>query len=504
MSEPDTAREYIRGKNFVIEPFQESFYNSYARFPGFIGGWGTGKTTNLILKGITLSYKYPGNKGMIFRKTERSLRESTISDFTEYTSFKVPKTNPVVEIPGSGGSTIIFGHADDMRGLTELLQNINLGWIGIEQAEELQTQEVFDHLRGRLRRILTPLPVIQKKLVELGIIDRVYQDWRELDGDVHDAAVDALTNVLHEPYQQFMIIANACGHNWIWKRWIKERWPGYEVTEANSFANKRHIRKVTLDDWERLKLENPRKYARMVMNSHEDYDREGAFYAGLMSDALKAGRVELDTLYDENTPVYTFWDLGVRASDTTAIWFVQFMAHEIWLVDYHESHSQGMNFYSHMLDQKPYRYAAHYLPPDAVQRMQGSVIEVRYDVMKKLRSQHNEAVRLVERHRVEERIAATRGMLNRCKFNQKCEKGVNVLNNYRKKKYEGHSTEDIPVFGPMPDPRSPWRNGADAFGYMAVVYRYQKPDDDAFDVIDEDDEYSDFTLDNGVQDLLKV
>lgn len=490
---------------FRPEPIQLPFMRSTARFPAYVAGWGTGKTMTMIMKALILSTKYKNNQGMIFRKTETSLRDSTIRDFQDYTHLKVPKVDPKVKIPGTN-SWILFGHADDMRSLQGKLQNINLGWAGIEQTEEMQTPAAFDMLRGRLRRILTPSREVQQKLVDLGALDGVVRDFRQVPNDPpakkRDKAVHALIHQLKEPYHQLMVIANTNGHNWIYKRWKKKSWPEYELSEAHSFQNEAHLLKEDLDDWARLKLENPKKHARLVMNSWEDYDIEGAYYAELMSDALKAGRCEIETLHDPQVPVYTFWDLGVRASDTTAIWFVQFIDSEIWLIDYHEEYGKGMDHYSRVLDARKYSYAAHYLPPDAVVRLQGEHITTRLNIMRKLR---REPVRLVDSHRVEERIATVRGIVNRCKFSDKCEAGVEALNNYKKKTDENKSTEDTPVFMSTPK-HDVWSNGADAFGYMAVVYRYQKPSDDmAFSgSMDEDDMLDFYGSDIGETNLLRV
>jgi hypothetical protein len=491
-------------KRFKLKSFQRPFFKSAARFPAFIAGWGTGKTMTMILKGVHLSNLYHRNLGMIFRKTEKSLRDSTISDFQDYTGLAVPVTNPRVEIPGTG-SKILFGHADDMKGLEGMLQNINLGWIGIEQAEERESAAVFDTLRGRLRRVLTPPVEVQKRLVELGTLDRVVKDFREIPNDPPDKKLDrAIASIISDldmPYNQFMIIGNTNGHNWIYRRWKQLKMEGYDLSEACSFDNQDHIPQTTLEDWERLKVENPKLYARCVMNSWEDYNIEGAYYAELMSDALKAGRVEVETLYDTGIPVYTFWDLGVGASDTTTIWFVQFVGGEIWLVDYHEEHGKGMNHYSKVLDRKPYTYGAHYLPPDATARLQGPDIVVRINVMRQLR---REPVRLVERHRIEERIAVVRGILNRCKFSSKCNVGVNSLNNYKAKRKPRQEDDGTVTYLSKPD--HTWAsNGADAFGYMAMVYRYQKPDDDAFNEYTDQGEWIEGgDSDAGITDLLGV
>jgi len=470
---------------FRVQPqdFQERFLFSTVRFPAYIAAWGTGKTLMMIAKGIYLSSLYRGNLGMIVRKTETSLRKSTIRDFEDYTRIRVPQTTGEVVIPGTG-SHIIFTHADDMRALGDMLQNINLGWAAIEQAEEMQSPDVFDMLRGRLRRVLTPSQEIQEQLVKMKVLRKPVDNFRQLerlnrkykprkDGEEYllDYAIRMMTTRLGQPYHQLFPIANANGHNWLWHRWIYDPKEEYEVVQARSSQNHAHIRADVLRDWERMRDENPKKYNRYVMNSHEDFDMDGAFYAGLMSDALKQHRVGVDTLFEPNAPVYTFWDLGIRASDTTVIWFVQFVGKEIWLVDYYENFGEGMGHYATVLGDRKYNYDEHWLPPDVKQRLQTEDLDDRLRILKRLRPR--DTFRVVTRHSVASRIETGRGIIPRCRFSAKCRKGVEALNNYKRKKNEIMSTDLKPVF--MSDPEHGWAsNGSDAFGYLAWVYRKQR------------------------------
>ena len=507
--------EQVNAFRVKPQPFQRRFLFSTALFPAYIAAWGTGKTLMMITKGLMLSNLYHGNLGMIVRKTETSLRKSTIRDFEDYTKIKVPLTTGEVTVPGTG-SRIIFTHADDMRNLQEMLQNINLGWAAIEQAEEMVSPDVFDQLRGRLRRVLTPSQEVQESLVKLKVLKKAVPNWRMLEGlnrkykpykegDIYllDYAIDVLKTQLEQPYHQLFPIANAAGHNWLWHRWIYEDWKEYQVTQACSFDNKAHIRKTTLDNWAMLKVENPRKYNRYVLNSHEDFDMEGSFYAALMSDALKQHRVGVDTLFEPSAPVYTFWDLGIRASDTTVIWFVQFVEKEVWLIDYYENCGEGMKHYAKILREKNYDYAEHFLPPDVSTRMQHEDIDDRLSILKRLRQR--DVFRTVQRHSVASRIERGRGVIPRCRFSGKCRKGVEAMNHYRRKKNEIMSTENKSVF--MNDPLHDWSsNGADAFGYMAWVYRHQKISgyiygfEGAVPAWYADDSYED----DGVDDLLEV
>ncbi len=199
--------------------------DSRERYPAFVAGWGTGKTMFAILKGLALSEDFPGNRGLIIRKNFVDLRDSTMKDFTEYTGIKIP-SNKTVIFPNK--SEILFRHADELAGI---LQNVNLGWFLIEQAEEFATNDIFLKLsRGRLRK----------------------------------------ANV---PFRQAFIIANTNGHNWIWKDWkvrtkYKEKYP---LWEATPFDNP-YLPTDFVEELRTLKEESLSHYNRFVMNSWEETD----------------------------------------------------------------------------------------------------------------------------------------------------------------------------------------------------------------------------------------
>ena len=187
-----------------------------------------------------------------------------------------------------------------------------------------------------------------------------------------------------------------------------------------------------------------------------------------MSDALKDGRVDIDTLYEPTAMVYTFWDLGVRVSDTTVIWCVQFIKNEVWLIDYYENYGEGIEHYATWLEQQKYIYGKDYLPHDGRNRLQGRTVETRLEILRDLR---RNPVNIVEDHSIADRIQLTRDVIPVCRFSSKCERGVDGLNHYKKKKNEILSTESRPVFAP--EPLHDWAsNPADGFGYMSIVRRY--------------------------------
>ena len=459
---------------FKPQKFQYPFFHSTAPFPCRVGPWGDGKTLNMIMKGVYLSMLYPGNEGLIIRKQYNALQRSTIRDFTSWTGIRVPEQCKTVTVPNTNGpeSTIHFAHCENLEEFRDGIQGMNLGWAAIEQADELESPDIFEMLMGRVRRILTPNRTVQKALIDLGLLKHNVGDWRNIKRKQRNALERAIPEKLGIPVRQIITIANACGHNWIYKRWVAPKTrmtleDGYSYSEGKPFENVEFLPEFTLNNWKSLKKSSIKKYNRYVLNSHEDYDIEGSYYAGLMSDALKEGRCELDTLYDKTECVYTFWDLGV--SDDTAIWFVQFLRDGIYLIDYYSNTGQGMEHYSDVLTERGYTYADHYLPHDAKQRLQGQEITTRLDILRRLRKR--EDVYIVERHGIAERIQAVRSILNKCKFAEKAEVGVECVNRYKREINKAKSTEEKLFFLDKPA-HDQFSHGADAFGYMAVVYRY--------------------------------
>lgn len=280
-------------KNWNIKPtdFQHRFITSTARFPAMVAGWGTGKTMFAIAKGLSLSSKYPGNKGLILRKNMTDLRDSTMADFVEYTQgeYRVKVQSKTCIIPNGAGfppSEIIFHYVDE---LAAVIQNINLGWFFIEQAEELDNDDVFEKLGGgRLRRVLTPRPEVQQKLIEGGFLKEQVKDFRNLDKDVRTYAEYGLVQ-MGEPLRQGFIIANTNGHNWIWRKWknpgsdeyicdrkfiVKGRHYGKyaDLFEATTFDNEQNLSADFIAALEIKKETAPSHYRRYVLNSWEETD----------------------------------------------------------------------------------------------------------------------------------------------------------------------------------------------------------------------------------------
>jgi len=212
-------------------PAQYGFYTSQKRFPCFKAAIGTGKTLFGLQKVMAFCKANPKSRALVVRKEYTDLRDSTIKDFKDYFGIE-PDSNKEVTL--SDGSCIMFRHGDELN----VLKNITLDIVLIEQAEEFPTDEQFIYLRDRLRG--KACFTIDEK------------------GKRHYV-------------QQLCVIANACGYNWIWKKWVNNpASPEYDLYTANTFDNAENLPDSFIADLKTMEVEAPGHYRQYVMNSDEE------------------------------------------------------------------------------------------------------------------------------------------------------------------------------------------------------------------------------------------
>lgn len=189
---------------------------------------------------------------------------------------------------------------------------------------------------------------------------------------------------------------------------------------------------------------------------------EGAYYAVQMAKVESDGRI-CHVPYEPSLPVETAWDIGMN--DNTAIWFFQRFLREIRLIDHYSNSDEGLSHYVDVLERKPYKYGAAWVPHDIKVRewLADGKTRIAAMIEKGLKP------KLIPAHAIADRIHATRQTLARCVFDEeKTADGVKSLKSYRK---EWDDERGIWKDKPRHDQAS---HDADSFGGLCIAAQEQK------------------------------
>jgi hypothetical protein len=189
-------------------PSQRRFHESAARFKGFSGPIGSGKSQALCHEALKLAYLNRGALGLIGAPTYPMLRDATMTAFLSVLNdndipYDLNKSENAITLTDTE-SRIIFRAVDDF----ERLRGMNLAWFGMDELS-YSPEEAWTRLEGRLR---DPAAI---RLCGFGV-------WTPK------------------------------GHDWVYRRFIKNRVDGYEVVKAAPFENRYVLGKIG-DFYDRLK-----------------------------------------------------------------------------------------------------------------------------------------------------------------------------------------------------------------------------------------------------------
>jgi phage terminase large subunit len=197
-----------RGIKYSPLPSQKKFHKSKARFKGFSGPIGSGKSAALCQEAIRLSYVNPGRAGLIGSPTYPMLRDSTLMALIETLNdneipFDLNKADFVLTMKDTG-SRILLRAVDEF----ERLRGTNLAWFGLD--ELTYTRE---------------------------------QSWLRLEGRLRDPrATERCGFAAWTPK----------GFDWVYRKFVSHRVQGYEAIHAQPFENRFLLAQVP-DFYERLR-----------------------------------------------------------------------------------------------------------------------------------------------------------------------------------------------------------------------------------------------------------
>jgi terminase large subunit-like protein len=218
--------------DYKPNPKQGAFHGMKAKYRGFCGGWGNGKTTAGCVETFLRLMEYPQTECIIARKTRPELRATTWKMFMHGDTSPngwhgIPKETIKVYNRSDlylelvNGSVVHGVPLDDPA----KLENYNLGLFWVDQAEEIE-EDIFLKFHGRLRQQGAP--------------------------------------------REGLLTFNPNGHNWLWRKFIdqdrlKVAKKTYACVEATPFDNP-NLPEDYLEQFENL----PKHwYERFVLGSHE-------------------------------------------------------------------------------------------------------------------------------------------------------------------------------------------------------------------------------------------
>lgn len=189
-------------------PSQKAFHESTARFKGFSGPIGSGKSQALCHEAIKLAYVNAGRPGLIGAPTYPMLRDSTLGSL-----FEILQSN---QIPFE------YNKADNLLTLSDTGSRILC-----------RSMEEFERLRGT-------------NLAWYGIDELTYtseQAWLVLEGRLRDLKAKRLCG---------FAVWTPKGYDWVYRRFIAEPAGNYDVILAKPFENRFLLDRIP-DFYERLR-----------------------------------------------------------------------------------------------------------------------------------------------------------------------------------------------------------------------------------------------------------
>ncbi len=242
-------------------PSQARFHESTARFKGFSGPIGSGKSQALCQEAIRLAYQNPGRLGLLGAPTYPMLRDATQSTLLEILERnKIPYDHLKAEntlVLRDTRSRMLFRPVDEF----DRLRGTNLAWFGLDELTYTQ-EDAWVVLEGRLRD-----PKAQRLCGFAG--------WTPK------------------------------GFDWVHRRFLQERVAGYEVIVAEPFENRFLLERIP-DFYERLKRSYDEKfYEQEVLGKYLSLS------AGLVYHAFSRTEHVSDVKVDGKRPLLWALDFNV-------------------------------------------------------------------------------------------------------------------------------------------------------------------------------------------------
>ncbi|HUS05325.1 MAG TPA: terminase family protein [Bryobacteraceae bacterium] len=270
-----------RGIEYSKLPSQARFHNSEARFKGYSGSIGSGKSQALCQEAIKLSYVNGGRTGLIGAPTYPMLRDATLPTLLHILDenglpYELSKAESVIRMKDTGSRILLRAVEEYDR-----LRGTNLAWFGIDELSYTQ-EESWLRLEGRLR---------DPKATQL----RGFAVWTPK------------------------------GFDWVYSRFIANPVAGYAVIQAEPFENRFILDKVP-DFYERLKASYDDKFFRQEVLGEYLSANSGLVY----NQFNKIRHVDEEVRVNQSLPL--LWALDFNVNPMSSI-IAQVQGTEVAVLD---------------------------------------------------------------------------------------------------------------------------------------------------------------------------
>lgn len=401
------------------------------------GSAGSAKSESLMIDALGLQQNGILNRNytaLIIRKTYEDM-EDLINRTLQIYPLICPgaiynKSKHMWSFPS--GARIKFGNCFSREDVHSY-QGQEYTWIGIEELAQFETEYEYEYLKSRLRTSDPSLRCYMRATCNPGKYKWI-RDYFKID------------NIGSDTYQEKNIVTSN----------------GQKITRKIRFIRAKLSDNPYLyesGEYEARLMSMPEEERNALLFGRWDsWNIKGGIYTDLIAASRKNGKV-CKINYDPNLTVYCVFDLGYN--DTTSVIFAQYFGKEVRIFEHLESNGKHISYYWDYIISKQFNQFKIILPHDARAKTVGAEYSVEEQANKMFGSSN---VVVLDREGIELGISTTKNMFNDLYIDEKCERLIECLEMYKRRKNKVTGIFEEPI-------HDEYSNSADSLRYLAMYLK---------------------------------